>query len=78
MRAVVLAVGVLLAGVAEAGQWLDADLPEIPSCPIGDFRAKLTALDAACCTDDGACAAGAVLPSACSPACGGKFVIRQV
>ena len=74
MRAVVLAVGVLLAGVAEAGQWLDADLPEIPSCPIGDFRAKLTALDAACCTDDGACAAGAVLPSACSPACGGKFV----
>jgi len=67
-----------LAGLAGAsGQWLGHDMPDSDACPIGDFRAKLTEVDALCCGGPGGCtdlalAARAGWPT--SPRCGGKFI----
>ena len=54
-----------------AAPWLQPHLPDSADCPIGDFRAKLTAVDEACCAG-GQCVAQGV--TECSVQCGGKFL----
>ena len=54
-----------------APPWLQPHLPDSADCPIGDFRARLTAVDEACCAG-GQCVAQGITD--CSVQCGGKFL----
>ena len=50
--------------------WLQPHLPDSAACPIGDFRARLTAVDEACCAE-GQCVDGV---NECSMHCGAVFL----
>jgi hypothetical protein len=56
------------------GPWLGTDMPDSAECPIADFRAKLVAVDAACCAEPGSCSGPDAGAGACALGCAAKLL----
>jgi hypothetical protein len=59
---------------AVMGPWLGTDMPDSAECPIADFRAKLVAVDAACCAEPGSCSGPDAGAGACALGCAAKLL----
>ena len=59
---------------AASGPWLGSDMPDSVECPIADFRAKLVAVDAACCVEPGSCSGPDAGGGQCSLHCAAKLL----
>eukprot|EP01043_Picozoa_sp_COSAG02_P009038 COSAG02_NODE_300_length_25279_cov_159.676529_19_plen_542_part_00 len=56
------------------GPWLGTDMPDSTECPIADFRAKLVAVDAACCAEPGSCSGPNAGDGQCNLHCAAKLL----
>eukprot|EP01043_Picozoa_sp_COSAG02_P018157 COSAG02_NODE_841_length_16613_cov_61.635703_3_plen_577_part_00 len=57
-----------------ASPWLGTDMPDSTECPIADFRAKLVAVDAACCVVHGSCSGPTAGGGECNLHCAAKLL----
>jgi hypothetical protein len=56
------------------GPWLGTDMPDSAECPIADFRAKLVAVDTACCAEPGSCSGPNAGGGECNLHCAAKLL----